>query len=124
EQPDRERRPQENRSDPRVHPLLDDESENCRETQGHGEPVPKKGVVVWIPVIVGRTDAGKKNAKEEDNSCGMVPESPQPSGSARKKGEVRDNVPEVGDAEDGSLVGELMVALILLDRRQQQQCRQ
>ena len=46
---------------------------------------------------------------------------PQPRRAHRDKGNIRNNVPEVRYAEQGALVGELVIALILRDRRQQQQ---
>jgi len=50
-----------------------------------------------------------------------VAKSPQPRGADREERKIGDNVPEVRDAEYGALVGELVVALVLRDRRQQQQ---
>src|SRR6266702_445979 len=47
--------------------------------------------------------------------------SPQPRRADRDEGEIRGDVPEVRDAEQSALVGELVIALILRDRRQQQQ---
>jgi hypothetical protein len=62
-----------------------------------------------------------QNSQKKDDSCCIVVKSPQPGCADREKGKVRDDVPEVRNAGYRALVGELVIALILRDRRQQQQ---
>ena len=49
-------------------------------------------------------------------------ELPQAHGSHYEQGKVGDDVPEVRHAEESAFIGKAMVTLILMDRRQQQQC--
>ena len=69
-------------------------------------------------MIIGRADPGQENSQEENDRCRIVTKSPQPRGAHREEGKIRDDVPEVGNAEYGALVGELVIALILRDRGQ------
>jgi hypothetical protein len=77
-------------------------------------------VVARVPVIVGRTDSGQENSQKKDDSCRISAKSPQPRDADREEGKIRDDVPEVRNAEYGALVGELVIGLILRNRGQQQ----
>jgi len=72
-------------------------------------------------MIVGRTEAGQKDPCEEHDGCWIVTKPSQPCRADSNKGKIRDDVPEVRYAEDRALVGELVIALVLRDRRQQEE---
>jgi hypothetical protein len=49
---------------------------------------------------------------------------PQPYGTDADEGNVRDHVPEIGYAEERALIGEIVITLILNNRRQQKQSKE
>jgi hypothetical protein len=50
-------------------------------------------------------------------SCGIAMKLPQPHNSHRNEGKIGDDVPKVRHAEESTLVGKAVIALILGDRR-------
>jgi hypothetical protein len=72
-------------------------------------------------VIIGRAYTRQENPQEEDDGRCIVMKASQPRGTDREKRNIRNDVPKVRDAEYRALVGELVIALILRDRGQQQQ---
>ena len=72
-------------------------------------------------MIVGRAESGQEYPEEDHEDCGIAMKSSQPHRSHSNERKIRDDVPEVRHAEQQALVGKVVIALILRDRRQKQQ---
>src|SRR5580704_12776174 len=86
---------------------------------------PRRGWVLGVPFLTRRTcRVPAKQPRKQHNGC-CVATNPQQAYSADcDERQIRDHVPEIRYAEQFTLVGELMVALILQQWRKRQQCRQ
>ncbi len=72
-------------------------------------------------MIIGRAEAGQQDSQKERDGCGSAVKLPQPYGADHDKGKIRNNVPEIRRTEQCALIGELVIGLILRDRRHQEQ---
>jgi len=64
-------------------------------------------------VIVRRAEAGEQDSQEEHIDRGVATKLPQAHRSDHSKGTIRNDVPEIRYAEEGPLIGERVIALIL-----------
>ena len=72
-------------------------------------------------MIVGRAEAGQEYPEKDHDDRRIAMKLPQPHCADRNEGKIRHDVPEVRHAEQSALIGEMVIALVLRDRRQQQQ---
>src|SRR5262249_29028260 len=92
--------------------LFDSHCEERHENHCHGKPIPEEPGIVGAQMVVGRSKCRGKDS-EEDNSRGQVAELDKAHETNHREGQVRDEIPEVTDAGDGTAVGERMIALVL-----------
>ncbi len=112
--------------------LADEDGQEGHERDRHRQPIPDQAVVGRSEVIVARAKGHQDGPEEEceigraqrRKNTGRGPRAHHEEArqADRKKGEVRYNIPEVWNAEDGALIGEGVIALRLANRAVDDDC--
>ena len=105
--------------DARMGAILNDEREQSHEDDGHGQAIPYQSSIVGRPVIKGGAEGGEKDSAEQDPGRGVFQRS-QAENPNESEGSIGDNVPEIGYSQERSPVGEMVIILVLVKRREQQ----
>jgi hypothetical protein len=71
-------------------------------------------------MIVRRPEAGQEYSEEDHEGRRIAMKPPQPRRPDRNERQIGDDILEVRNAEQSTLVGEMVIALILRNWRQQQ----
>ena len=106
---EQDQRPEQRLAHLGVDPLLDDIRQDRHERDRHRQAIPEQPGVVRIPVVVGRAEAGQEHAEEKHARGQVAAEILQAHRADQDERQIGDHVPEIRDAEQRLLVGELVV---------------
>src|SRR5688572_16830426 len=97
--------------------------EKAHESDADGYAVEDERRIVRMSVVPARSERDEGGAGEKRRPCrtgffALTPQQRETHQSDDEKRRVRYDVPEMADAEDGTLVGEIVIAARLPNRRQ------
>src|SRR5262249_9264570 len=110
-----------------MHRFAHNSHKQPNEAHGYRQPVPDERIVVRMPVIIPRTNAYHRHAKKECKPAYRIP-CQTPAGTQYGTSESDDqersigyHVREIRDSEKAAPIGKLVIARILMYRREAKQ---
>ena len=118
-----------------VQALGDRRSEKRHKGNAHRQAIPQERSVAGSQMVVGRAEADQRHRKEEDlirqrigrtherlllGVCGEAEHDAESPQSHQQKGQVGDHVQAMGNAQQGALIGELVIGEVLRNGRLQE----